>query len=150
MRAFEFRLQTKLDLTCRQEELAKEEVFLKQQVFNKEWELLNQLIEQREDLNNSLRNQSGQSLRIVELIIFKDFQKLLRELLNKQEARVNEAEKALDKARAALLEKVKERKTLEKLREKEFQEYRQEFVRIEQSLIDEVALGRFWRSKNSS
>lgn len=149
MKAFEFRLQTKLDLTCRQEELAKEEVFLKQQIFNKEWDLLNQLIRQMQELNDSLRNQSGQSLRIVELIISKDFQKLLRELLNKQEARVNEAEKALDKAREVLIEKIKERKTLEKLREKEFQEYRQEFVRIEQSLIDEVALGRFWRSNNS-
>ncbi|MGE5397841.1 MAG: flagellar export protein FliJ [Chitinophagales bacterium] len=149
MKVFEFRLQTKLDLTCRQEDIAKAETYAKQRVFDFECEVLDSLHSSQMELFNILRSQKG-GFKIDELVLYKDFQKVLRDKIVQQKETVLRAEELLEEARMVLMEIMKERKTLERLREKEYQSYLEEFMRIEQKIIDEAAVSRYWHLHNGA
>ena len=74
------------------------------------------------------------------------------ECIEKKEAEIEEQnsvvakqKRIMEKARFALFERVKERKVIEKLREKDLQEYTKESIRKEQKELDEKATIRFGR-----
>ncbi|MGE5415973.1 MAG: flagellar export protein FliJ [Acidobacteriota bacterium] len=146
MKVFEFRLQTKLEITERQEDIAKAELFEKQMIYDEALAQLNELCDSMEELNNTLRGKTGHRLHIDDIIVLKQYQLVLKDRIIEQEAVVAEAETIMELARLALLEIVKERKTLTRLREREFKEYMREFMRVEQGEIDEVATTRYWRA----
>lgn len=146
MRAFEFRLQTKLDITLQQEELARVELVEKQAAYDREMAELQRLEAHLEAVYDSLRGKRG-GIHVDSFIITKDYVKFMREQIDNQYRVVEEAEQILEIARFHYMELVKERKALEKLYEREFQEYLREVNRAEQTLIDEVALSRFWRAE---
>lgn len=145
MKAFEFRLQTKLDLTNRQEDMAKEEARKKQADYDSEFDLLNSMLDMMAQLYDRLRKKRGHSLRVDEVIVLNNFMKVLKTNIENQELAVKRAEIALERARQELLEIMKERKTLEKLKENEYKEYLQEMLRLEQVVLDEVAITRYSR-----
>lgn len=146
MKAFEFRLQTKLEITERQEDIAKAELFEKQMIYDEALAQLNELLDNMEDINNTLRGKTGHSLHIDEIIVLKEYQLVLKDRIIEQELVVAEAETVMELARLALLEIVKERKALTRLREREYKDYMLEFMRVEQGEIDEVATTRYWRT----
>ncbi|MGE5422099.1 MAG: flagellar export protein FliJ [Ignavibacteriales bacterium] len=147
MKAFEFRLQTKLDLTIQQEEVAKEEVRKRQAVYDTEYDLLSTMLDLMAELHDRLRAKKGQSLKVDEVIVLNNFIKVLKTNIENQEMVVSEAERALELSRETLLQIMKERKTLEKLKENEYKEYMLEFMRLEQVVIDELAIGRHKRNE---
>ena len=63
--------------------------------------------------------------------------------MDSQKQRVAKAKKQFDRKRRELLEIVKKRKTLERLKEKGFVTYQQEMLKKEQNLMDEVAATRY-------
>lgn len=78
------------------------------------------------------------------------------ECIEKKEAEIEEQntvvekqKSIMEKARFALFERVKERKVIEKLREKDLQEYTKENIRKEQKELDEKATIRFGRAVQS-
>lgn len=145
MKAFEFRLQTKLDITSRQEDMAKEEVRKRQADYDRELEVLTTMLNMLAELHDRLRAKKGQSLRVDEVIVLTNFTKVLKNDIENQALAVRQAEMALERARQELLEIMKERKTLEKLKENEYQEYLQEMLRLEQGVLDELAITRHVR-----
>ena len=66
--------------------------------------------------------------------------------IEEQNTVVEKQKSIIEKARFALFERVKERKVIEKLREKGLQEYTKESIRKEQNELDEKATFRFGRS----
>jgi flagellar FliJ protein len=63
---------------------------------------------------------------------------IIDQKITEQKMRVQRAEEALERARQELEEAVKERKTHEKLKEKQFDEFVQEENRAESKTIDEL------------
>ena len=68
---------------------------------------------------------------------------LLGKAIGEQTERVKEISRRVDALRAMLVEAEKERKILEKLDEKEREEFYDSFLKKEQSLLDEVGITRF-------
>lgn len=146
MKPFSFRLQTKLDITLKEEELLKEEVGEKMSIRNLELAKLETLKNRMSLLAFSQRNLEGKALRADELWQIKEFQAVLSGSIKRQESVLYEAQMALEEAVARLAEKMKERKMLERLREKELYRYFRECLREEQGVIDEIASVRAFYS----
>jgi flagellar FliJ protein len=65
-----------------------------------------------------------------------------------QRARVEQAEMLCQKKMQALLEAMQNRKAIDKLKEKDFQAYREELGQTEQKFLNEIAINRFTRNAN--
>lgn len=141
MKPFCFRLQTKLDITRHMQQLAQEN--LQRHINNRDLILAHlQQVERKINLvEQSLRN-IEQYQFIPRLMIHKDYLDQQRKNRNDIKERLFREKEKVETARQALLEKVKETRTLERLREKEWQEYLYEVQREEQKIIDELATSR--------
>lgn len=67
----------------------------------------------------------------------------LRETLQLDENRLTEERRKLDEQRDELLDRRKERRSLELLRDKKWQQHRDETNRREQNVVDDLFIGRF-------
>ncbi|MFZ3172773.1 MAG: flagellar export protein FliJ [Carboxydocellales bacterium] len=139
MKVFRFRLQTSLNVRYRQEEQQK--LVLKEKINHHEESIieLNQILARLENNYNRIRQLQLGNLNIRELEASNDFVIMLTAQVEQQKLEVEYRRKEVEDAREKLLEIVKARKILEKLKEKHFEEYRLEMLREEQRVIDEMA-----------
>jgi flagellar FliJ protein len=144
MKKFVFRLQTKLDLVRRQEDQAKENLRLKQTRYQRELASLHSLHQKMRSLEAKWRDFNGKILSVDELILYRRYKEILNERIVLQQEKVYECSLLVEEARKVLLEILKEKKTLEKLRARQYREYWREVMRQEQILIDEVAVRGFY------
>jgi len=139
MKRFEFRLSAKLRLTVQEERQALWEYRERAAELTKEEEIFNTLIEVRKKLWETLRLSDGHSLNVNELLSYQQFLPVVEKKVKAQAKRVDEAQDRLNKARDAFLKIRTERRMLEKLKERAYQEYLADCLREEQKQIDEVA-----------
>lgn len=116
-------------------------------------EFKNQLVEHEQQLRqlkqawrkNSLelrqRQESGGTVSGV-IMYFRYLDRLTADI-DKQKRRVVKTKKRIEQKRRELIEIVKKRKTLEKLKEKRFNTFEQQQLKKERNLLDEVAATRF-------
>jgi flagellar FliJ protein len=116
-------------------------------------EFKNQLVEHEQQLRqlkqawrkNSLelrqRQESGGTVSGV-IMYFRYLDRLTADI-DKQKRRVVKTKKRIEQKRRELIEIVKKRKTLEKLKEKRFNTFEQQQLKKERDLLDEVAATRF-------
>ncbi|MEN6348086.1 MAG: flagellar export protein FliJ [Syntrophomonas sp.] len=149
MKAFHFRLQTKLDITIRQEQLAREELQLRIIERDQIQSELDRALDGLERLEQSIRNFDLKKHNFQELLILKDYVPVIKKLIKELETKLAQAEQKLEEARKILLERIRETRTLEKLKEKEWEAYLHELSLEEQKVIDEIAINNHYR-KNIS
>ncbi|SHG58295.1 flagellar FliJ protein [Thermosyntropha lipolytica DSM 11003] len=144
MKPFVFRLQTKLDVSRREEEMAKARLQAKEkEVEELEVEKANlycSLARSEAMMRNFLRESN---IYFVNLI--RDYIPVLKENIARVEERLDKAREELENLRQDLLKKKREVKTLEKLKQKAWEEYLYELNREEQKFIDEIATSRYWQ-----
>ena len=116
-------------------------------------EFKNQLVEHEQQLRqlkqawrkNSLelrqRQESGGTVSGV-IMYFRYLDRLTADI-DKQKRRVVKTKKRIEQKRRELIEIVKKRKTLEKLKEKRLNTFEQQQLKKERNLLDEVAATRF-------
>ncbi|NPV25923.1 MAG: flagellar export protein FliJ [Firmicutes bacterium] len=150
MRRFKFKLQTNLDLVYKREELLKQEFFQQQKRFNQEMKALKQLRERCQQLQDEMRGVVQGTLNLARIKLYNDFFPMLLKQIKQQSIQVESARQDLESARHALMKIVKEKKILEKLRQRQWEIYQQEVLREEQKVIDELAVTGFYRHMNSS
>jgi flagellar FliJ protein len=75
---------------------------------------------------------------------------VLKDDLEAQVEKVIEASKLLDEQRAKLIEAVKDKKIMEKHKEKKLEEYNKLMAGLEMKFMDEIATQRFKREKGPS
>lgn len=150
MRKFHFKLETKLRLTVQEEKQALWEFKTRQYEWQKECEFLDLLNNQLNDLWDYYRETAKSGAGIQELIIINQFVPVLKERIELQQNRVEKARILMQDAETAYLDKRMERKTLDKLKEREHQQYLLELQQEEQKLIDEVASTSFGRHLTNS
>ena len=149
MKAFQFRLQTKLTIASRQEQLAREELQRATFVRNRIADELAEMMERLSDKQASVRIKIEASEPFERILIIKEYIPIIVASIQNLELKLVQAEQRVEKCRADLLEKKKETRTLEKLKEKAWVRYLHELQLEEQKLIDEVANIRHYRNSRS-
>jgi len=137
MRRFVFSLQKVLEYRQRLEEQAIRAFAEAQAQLMHEQAVLHKLLIEREECLR--RSHRRQHLSVELLAVEQTYLSALEDRIEQQRQRVAEAEKVLEEKRQALIEAQRERKTLERLREKQYEEWRQEWLRTEQKALDELA-----------
>ena len=99
----------------------------------------------RTNLLKEMQQKQQENITISEIILYLSFIEQLSKDLEKQKERVSEFENEMEQKREDLVEAMKNRKTLEKLRDKGLDAYRQDMMRKEQGFMDEMAINGFNR-----
>lgn len=145
MKPFHFRLQTKLDISCREENQAREDLQISINHRDQVQKELNQIIRQEEEIEAGMKAMMLEGFNLQQFLICKDYLPILKTMRICKEDDLRQAELMVVEARNILIEKMKESKTLKKLREKEWAHYLLELNKEEQKTIDELAINSHFR-----
>lgn len=142
MQKFVFRLQKKLDISERQEQIAKDQLSLRIKDRNAINDSINNQLTRLNRYENSIKN-----LPFKQTLVYKEYLPLLRNYIKELYVELDKAEDKIEVARTILLECKRETKTLIKLRENEWEKYLNELNKAEQKEIDEIAINKHFRNK---
>jgi len=149
MKAFDFRLQTKLDISLLQKDIARENLQASLQARDEIAQELNQLAERVQAIESSIRESSHSPSSFPFLLTRRQYLPVLHTRKNEVQTHLHEAETVVDTMRVKLLEQARETSALEKIKERRFQEYQKEAQQEEQKIIDELAMsGHFRKNLN--
>lgn len=138
MAKFKFKLQTFLNIKEQMEKSIKNELGAAISKLELEKSILREI---QLEINNQEEDYRGEASAKVTLSSLKnriEYIKFMRGREESQKQRVNEEKRNVDKIRERLIETMKEKKVLEKLRQKEFALFKKEQERAEQLLLDEL------------
>lgn len=138
MPAFHFRLQTFLNVKKQLEKSAKNELGIAIQKYEQQKQILMQIQNEISHQQEEYRNESSAGVTLAKLRQRMEYIRAMHDKELNQQTRVNEALKNVDNIREKLIEIMKEKKVLEKLREKELDLYRKEQEKAGQQLVDEL------------
>lgn len=106
-------------------------------IFNLEENKLEKLIDyQKKEL--STRNRNIKNITIFDLKNYNTIINYINKEIAKQEIRVNNARNIMDSKKKGFLEALKEKKIMEKIKEKHYNEFTYEIKKEEDNLIDEI------------
>ncbi|MBR6293817.1 MAG: flagellar export protein FliJ [Lachnospiraceae bacterium] len=138
MHKFRFKLEGVLSVKMRLEEQAKA-------AFASAMQTLNACEQKRDEAAARVRSYEAKLeelvngiLNITEITVCKDAIRIVREDLIEKENAVKRAQNRVEMCRKNLSNAIMERKTIEKLKEKEFEEYIKEYNDEERKQIDEL------------
>ena len=142
---FTFKLQQVLDYRKNIEDKTLDEFSkIKRELAMAEW-VLNNLIQERLDLTGELKKIQGRPVPVEDICFPVSYIEQIRGREEKQEQAIAEIKDKLEAKRAELLEAVKKRKVMEKLKEHHREEYERFIKDWEQKNSDEMAVLRFER-----
>ncbi|MCK9314480.1 MAG: flagellar FliJ family protein [Methanocorpusculum sp.] len=139
MRAFHFRLQTKLDICQRQEQVTREEMHRRVAIRNQVLQELELLENRFQSLEQSIRELNACHGQFPRIMINRQYIPVLNQQIKASEEHLATAEEAVEEVRMELIERMRETRTLEKLKDKAWHRYLHEMLLEEQKHIDEVA-----------
>ncbi len=139
MRAFHFRLQTKLDICQRQEQVTREEMHRRVAIRNQVLQELELLENRFQSLEQSIRELNAGPGQFARIMINRQYIPVLNQQIRATEENLILAEEAVEEIRIELIERMRETRTLEKLRDKAWHRYLHELLLEEQKHIDEIA-----------
>lgn len=143
MKSFIFKLQTALDIKVREEENQKEAVGKLQKFYQEQMNQLNLFEEKLMDYQNQLRKQQKESIELTKIRSYEEYLPVLHNKMSQQSAQVEKVLAEIHKARKVLVSLMQERKVLEKLKFKKYEEYRKMLLLEEQKSIDEMAMNTY-------
>ena len=135
---FKYRMQNILDIKSKLETQAKNEYAIANQNYLKEQEKLQNLILKRLSFEQHLKSLMSGTINIKDVLIAKNDVSAMKNIVRRQMMVVHNAEKNLDRAREKLAEVMTERKIHEKLKEKAFEDFKQDVKSGEAKEIDEL------------
>jgi flagellar FliJ protein len=100
--------------------------------------ILKEIEDDREKCIVQFNNKSSKGVSIGKLMEYTAFISHLRDRMELQKDNINSAQKIVDNYREQLIKVVQERKILEKLREKKYQDFLKEQIKEDQKLTDEI------------
>jgi len=148
MKPFKFKLQNSLELRKRQEELQKIELVALTKDFQEKLEVLQQLRLQMASLQDEIRCRQGSVIDLLQFRTWQEYIPVINKKIMAQEKLVKESRQVMEKGRERLLDTVKARKMLEKLKVRHYEVYKSELMREEQKQIDEMATNTYLRNRD--
>jgi len=140
MKKFHFSLQRVLRIKEIIEDQKKEALQTAYQKRETEKKQLDKLLVYKNELMYNLQAQRVEPTKIYQINHYYNYLDTLEGLIENQRARLNEAEKNLSAARDAWVEAKKEKKVLEKLKEKQKQKFDKEMLAHEQKILDDMSV----------
>lgn len=148
MAKFKFKLETVLKVKLRVEELRQKELRVAEIQRD---QARRQLLQRQAEVTQALDNFREDLMRHIDVREAVNYDRFLR-WLNKQvelaAAHLEQCERQVAEARDKLIEAAKERQILDKLKEKAYEEYKLEELRLENKFLDELGTGGFIRQGN--
>lgn len=138
MAGFKFRLQTLLKLKEQFEKSTKNELGAAIMKLEEEKSKLKVIEDNIDITTNDFREACSGVIRPEKIKELKTYLEHLQHTRDKQKEAVKQQQKNVDIIRERLVEIMRERKVLENLKEKEFQEYLKEELKKEQQQVDEL------------
>ncbi len=142
---FSFRLQSLQNWKESLEEEARMSLARKMNRMKRVEEDIQELASQREENDRGLLNRTRKGLLARDYLIHKEFNEESYQDLAEMEMKKKEAEQEVREERGRLMGLMKERKILQRLREKRFETFLRELKKAEQKNLDEVAVGAYRR-----
>jgi flagellar FliJ protein len=142
---FQFRFETLLATRRHAEDALQKELSDAKRALAAEQTLLRESKEAHRRSMLELRQRQSEGFHAQDLLLFGSFLERLAREIDARMKRVAAAERRVNQKRVLLVEAMKQRKVLEKLREKDERDFQQALARSEQKFIDEVATGRHAR-----
>lgn len=138
MAKFIYRMQNILNIKLRLETQAKTEYAENAARLAAEEEKMHHLASRRQQYENEAKQSAMNRVNIASIKQCNESMAVMKELMTQQAVRIRIAQKNLDRARDKLNLAMQERKIYEKLREKAFEEFKQELNAQEKKEIDEL------------
>ncbi len=138
MAKFIYRMQNILNIKLRLETQAKTEYAENAARLAAEEEKMSQLAARRRQYENEAKLNAMNRINIAAIRQNNESMSVMKEMMTQQAVRIRIAQKNLDRARDKLNLAMQERKIYEKLREKAFEEFKQELNAQEKKEIDEL------------
>ena len=139
---YRFKLEALLNHRRHQEEICQKELALLQRKFADEQEKLRRKKQQKRENVLKLQIRQKGSISVSDIILYMNFIAQLSKKIEDQAMRVREAAKKFNHKRNELIGIMKKRKTLEKLKEKDWLAYQKKMMQDERKFMDEVATTR--------
>lgn len=149
MKPFVFKLQTALNLKLKEEEQVKEELRCLMDRHRAALNVLAALEGQLGQLEDRLRQFQESTVDVEEIQRCLGYLPVMRDKILRQKEVIRQIEAEIDQTRQALVEIMRRRKVLEKLKERHFTQYQLEANREEQKIIDEMATNGYNRKDTS-
>lgn len=108
---------------------------------------LMRMVANREHIEEDLKQKLEHGLAAAEMLNFQKYLDRLALDITVQKARFSEAEKRFEQKRMALTEAVKDRKIMDKLKEKQLTAEAERMQKQDQGFMNEVAINRHLRSR---
>ena len=143
MKKFLFDLQGVLEIKQKLEGQARVDFGVARSRLTAEEEKKEALVLQRNGYAEELKATMTGPLNIREMNRLKNAVDVMNERIRVQDAAIKRAERQVESARIKLNKVVQERKTIEKLREKKFEEYMKEIDAEESKIVDELVSYRY-------
>jgi flagellar FliJ protein len=142
-----FKLEALLNHRCHQEELCQKELAQTERLLaDEKGKLRCRKREHRENIQQLQAKQKA-SINVSDIILAVNFIQQLSKDIEDQTKSVREATKTVSQKRNELIIIVKKRKTLEKLKEKEWVAYQKKMMQNERKLMDELASTKHARKR---
>jgi flagellar FliJ protein len=140
---YKFNLEPVLNQRKSVEEGLQKELAILKKYLADEKKMLAAFKKAKKEASKELEQKKRKSVGVFEILLHFRFIEKLSVDIEKQEKRVSDAKKICDKKRENLIEAMKNRKVIEKLKEKGFKQYQQEVAKKEQVFLNEVAVSLF-------
>ncbi|MFQ5427398.1 MAG: flagellar export protein FliJ [Thermodesulfobacteriota bacterium] len=144
MKKFKFNLDSLHRYRSSIEEVSMKEFSSELRSFHEKRQGVLRLREERERLATEIDHikESGDSR--LELALYATYIADLKEYIKEKEALLEACKKELEIKRLALIEVMKERKVLDVMKDKSFEEFNRQSKRIEQKILDDIGGARFF------
>ncbi len=151
MKQFEFKLQKVMETTKTREELRKRELAKALVVFAQNESLLEAMLDRLEEQIEEYNTRKLKpSMTASDLINFSHYtEKLLTDIQHQKKTIEDLAEK-VRQHREKLIEITKDKKILERLKERRYEEYRKKLRSMEQKFMDELSIRAYQNCKEES
>jgi len=142
---YKFTLQSLLNHRKHIEENLDRELGRIKRAVNHEKRKLENIIKNKIKGTKELQKKQGDGKKVYEIILCFNYLDKLSKDIDKQKRCLKDVEKEYDIKRSELIEAMKKRKTLERLKEKEMKAFNYSKMKVEQNIMNEVAANRFIR-----
>ena len=136
MKKFQFNLNRVLEIRNLQEDVSRNHLLQERHKAQRIERELDRMNARQEDTYIYIRNQS--SVTTGGRIQANHYLHLYRQKIKQVEGSLSTQNEAVEKCHADFIEKRKKREILERLKDKDYQRYRQELLRKEQQVVDEI------------
>lgn len=144
--SFKFKLEALRRYRSFQEDLVQRELAEAQRDRDQEIDRLQSLMDKRSRAENDLRRQQESSTNGPFMALYDTYIQRLTGEVSEQQMRVKQAEAKCSEKMQALLEAMQNRKSIDKLKEKDLRSYMEALNQTEQKFLNEIAINQFTRN----